>query len=155
MSGQFPVAAYRATPQLRGLKQHKTFFLHLRLWSSPSATPLGPLVQLLSWGVEWRVGLAAIAGPVFLRILSSSRRMDHSSPHQEASSEHKLQWASLAPAPEHMFPDVSLAEAGHVAQPRVRVGGALRVCAPPGLMPWGPFRWQVTTTCHPTWNPES
>lgn len=43
-----------------------------------------------------------------------------------------------------MFRDVSMAEAGHVVQPRVSVGRAPRVWACPGLMPWGPFRWQVT-----------
>ena len=67
---------------------------------------------------------------------SSSGRTDSLSPHQEhCKSTSSSERAWLQPW-EHMYTDVSLAEEGHMAKPRVRVGGAPRVWAPPGLMPW-------------------
>ena len=57
MSGQLPVAAYGATSQLSGLKQHKAFLLHLRLWSSPSVKPPG------STGVTAELGGRVEGGP--------------------------------------------------------------------------------------------
>lgn len=152
MSSQFPVAAYGATS---GLKQHKAFLLHLQLWSSPSAEPPGStgVTAELEGRVEGGPGSDSWAclstNSLILKedgpLVSTSRSILRAqAPVGRASSSPKSTCSVMS----HWLKQV-------VAQPRVRVGGAPRVWTRPGLMPWGPFRWQVTATCHPTWNPES